>query len=74
MMDKGIELVASCSDLAWDDLITLQVQVDKKNSIEFPFDSVHYLYNYYMVCALLFHTYHVTLSCDMILWHPDMWL
>ena len=35
-----------CSDLAWDDLITLQVQVDKENSIEFPFDSVHYLYNF----------------------------
>jgi len=22
--------------------------------------SVYYLYNYYMVCALLSHTYHVT--------------
>ena len=27
--------------------------------------SIHYLYNYYMVCALLSHTPHVTfLSCD----------
>jgi len=33
---------------------------DEKNSIEFPLDSLHYLYNYYMVCALLSHTYHVT--------------
>ena len=52
-----------CSDLAWDDLITLQVQVDKENSMEL--DSVHYLYNYYMVCALLFHTHHVTVMCDI---------
>jgi len=28
--------------------------------MEFLLFSVHYLYNYYMVCALLFHTYHVT--------------
>jgi len=33
---------------------------DKENSIEFPLDSLHYLYNYYMVCALLSHAYHVT--------------
>jgi len=32
---------------------------DKENSIEFPLDSLYYLYNYYMVCALLSHTYHV---------------
>ena len=57
----------SCSNLAWDDLIILQVQVDKENSMEFPLDSVHYLYNYYMVCALLFYTYHVTPLYDMIL-------
>jgi len=55
-----------CSDLAWDNLITLQVRVDKKNSIEFPLDSVHYLYNYYMVCALLSYTYHVTPSYDVM--------
>jgi len=33
---------------------------DKKNSIKFPLDFLYYLYNYYMVCALLFHVYHVT--------------
>jgi len=33
---------------------------DKENSIEFLLDSLHYLYNYYMVCALLSHAYHVT--------------
>jgi len=33
---------------------------DKENLTEFPLDSLHYLYNYYMVCALLSHTYHVT--------------
>ena len=55
-----------CSNLAWDDLIILQVQVDKENLIEFPLDSVHYLYNYYIVCALLSYTYHMTLfSCDV---------
>ena len=32
---------------------------DKKNLIEFLLDFLHYLYNYYMVCALLSHTYHV---------------
>jgi len=32
------------SNLAWDDLITLQVQVDKENLIEFPLNSIHYLY------------------------------
>jgi len=33
---------------------------DKENSIEFPLDFLYYLYNYYMVCALLSCTYHVT--------------
>ena len=28
--------------------------------MEFPLDFLHYLYNYYMVCALLSHTHHVT--------------
>ena len=32
-------------------------------------DSVHYLYNYHMVCALLSHTHHVMWP----LWHPDIW-
>jgi len=27
--------------------------IDKENSIEFLLDFLHYLYNYYMVCALL---------------------
>ena len=43
---------------------------DKENSIEFSFDFLHYLYNYYMVCALPFHAYHVTnhvISCDVTL-------
>ena len=40
--------------------------LDKENSIEFPLDFLHYLYNYYMVCALFSHTYHVT-SCDVTL-------
>jgi len=35
--------------------------------MEFLLDSVHYLYNYYMVCVLLSHTYHVTSSCDVTL-------
>jgi len=39
---------------------------DKENSIEFPLDSLHYLYHYYMVCVPLSHTYHVT-SCDVML-------
>jgi len=42
---------------------------DKENSIEFLLDFLHYLYNYYMVCALLFHTYHViyhVASCDIM--------
>jgi len=39
---------------------------DKENSIEFPLDFLYYLYNYYMVCALFSHAYHVT-SCDVTL-------
>jgi len=41
---------------------------DKKNLIEFSLDFLHYLYNYYMVCALFSHAYHVThhvISCDV---------
>ena len=44
------------SDLAWDDLDTLFIRVNKENSIEFPLNFLHYLYNYYMVCALSSHT------------------
>jgi len=46
---------------------------DKENLIEFSLDFLHYLYNYYIVCALSSHTYHVTnhvTLCDMTLWHP----
>jgi len=32
---------------------------DKKNSIEFLLDFLHYLYNYYMVCALFSHAHRV---------------
>ena len=39
---------------------------DKKNLIEFLLDFLHYLYNYYMVCALLSHTYHVMWHCDFL--------
>ena len=38
--------------------------------MEFPLDFLYYLYNYYMVCALFSHTYHVTrhvMSCDVML-------
>jgi len=47
-----------------DNLNLLQVQVDKENSMEFLLDFLYYLYNYYIVCALLFYTYHMT-SCDV---------
>jgi len=53
-LHAGIKPTALCSAL------------DKENSIEFPLDFKHYLYNYYMVCALFSHVYHVTL-CDVIL-------
>jgi len=44
--------------------------LDKENSIGFPLDFLHYLYNYYMVCALFSHAYHVThhvTLCDVML-------
>jgi len=60
----GIKPTALCSAL------------DKENSIEFSLDFLHYLYNYYMVCALFSHTYHVTHHvtwyCDcvtLVTWH-----
>ena len=37
--------------------------------MEFPLDFVHYLYNYYMVCALLSHAHHMT---SFIVTSPDM--
>jgi len=39
---------------------------DKENLIEFPLDSLHYLYNYYMVYTLPSHAYYVTYSCDIM--------
>jgi len=44
-------------------LIPLLIWVNKENSMEFLLFSVYYLYNYYMVCILLFH---------LIIWHI-MW-
>jgi len=44
--------------------------INKENLIEFLLDFLYYLYNYYMVCALLSHAYHVThyvMLCDMTL-------
>ena len=52
-LQAGIKPTALCS------------VIDKENSIEFLLDFLHYLYNYYMVCALSSHAYHVT-SCDVI--------
>jgi len=60
------------SDLAWDNLITLQVWVNKENSIEFLLDFLYYLYNYYMVCALFSHTYYVTYY--VTLYYITLWL
>ena len=57
-LQAGIKPTALCS------------AIDKENSIEFLLDFLHYLYNYYMVCALLSHAYHVThhvTSCDVTL-------
>ena len=45
--------------------------VDKENSMEFSLDFLHYLYNYYMVCALLSHTYHVMWHCDFLSYDCD---
>jgi len=47
-LQAGIKPTALCS------------AIDKENLIEFLLDFLHYLYNYYMVCALLSHAYHVT--------------
>ena len=55
----------------------LRSAIDKENSIEFSLDFLHYLYNYYMVCALFSHAYYVThhvTLCDVMLWLPVMWL
>jgi len=63
-LQAGIKPTALCS------------VIDKENLIEFPLDFLYYLYNYYMVCALLSHAYHVThhvTLCDVMLWLPVMW-
>ena len=65
-------IILSCPSCS--NLITLQVQVNKKNSIEFLLDFLYYLYNYYMVCALFSHTnymtYHVMVICvSLVIWH-----
>ena len=44
---------------------------DKENSIEFLLDFLHYLYNYYIVCALFSHAYHVMWCCDFLSCDPD---
>ena len=57
-LQAGIKPTALCS------------AIDKENSIEFSLDSLHYLYNYYMVCTLFSYAYHVThhvTSCDVML-------
>ena len=41
-----------CSDLVWDDLITLLVWVDKKNLIEFLLIAIHYLYTFCIYLCL----------------------
>jgi len=51
----------------------LQVQVNKENLMEFSFNSVYYLYNYYMVCVLLFHSHHVMSLCDILTCDCDIW-
>jgi len=56
-LQAGIKPTALCS------------AIDKENLIEFLLDFLHYLYNYYIVCALFSHAYHVTYhvtSCYVI--------
>ena len=47
-LQAGIKPTALCS------------AIDKENLIEFLLDFLYYLYNYYIVCSLLSHAYHVT--------------
>jgi len=63
----------SCNDLAWDDLTTLLVWVNKENSIEFSFNFctllIHLLHSLYttfphLLCNSLCD---ITLTCDT--WH-----
>ena len=58
-----------CSNLAWDNLITLLVWVDKENSIEFPFICctllIHILYLHLFVKSCMSPLSH-SLSCPLI--------
>jgi len=48
----------------------LCLAINKENLIEFLLDFLYYLYNYYIVCILLSHAYHVTYhvtACDVML-------
>ena len=61
-LQAGIKPTALCS------------AIDKENSIESSLDFLHYLYNYYIVCILFSHAYHVThhvTSYDVMLWLCD---
>ena len=54
--------------LSLDDLITLQVQVNKENSIESLFISCILLIQLlYGLCTIFLHS-----SCDLIMWHDTM--
>ena len=60
-------LATHCSNLAWDDLITLQVQVNKENLIESSFISCTLLIQLlHGLCTIFPHS-----SCDLIMWHCD---
>ena len=61
--------MAHCSDLAWDDLITLQVQVDE-NSMEFLLDFLHSTRSVHYLPAVLMWLGHV-MSPDCDLWSCD---
>jgi len=57
-LQAGIKPTALCS------------AIDKKNLVEFLLDFLYYLYNYYMICVLLSHAYHVihyVTLCDVML-------
>jgi len=40
--------------------ITIVIAFDKENSIEFPLDLLHYIYNYYMAMLSNSHSLHAT--------------
>ena len=61
-------IIPCCSNLAWDDLITLQVQVDKKNLMEFLLDfSILLVQLLHGLCTVFPHP-----SCDInVTWCCD---